>query len=71
MTSQPTTLCKMSSWGSSAFYYEPRGNSILSHVLVLMTFHFAIDHHKFLGECVVNYSTPITTSGLPLPSLLH
>jgi hypothetical protein len=45
VTSHPTSLCNMSSWGSSAFYYEPRGNSILSHVLVLMIFHFAIYHH--------------------------
>jgi len=35
---KPTSLSKRSSLGCSAFYYESRGNSILSHLLVQMVF---------------------------------
>ena len=42
----PKPTKKMSSWGRSAFYYEPRGNSILSHWLLHMMFHSVIYNPK-------------------------
>jgi hypothetical protein len=87
VTSHPTSLYKMSSLGRSAFYYKPRGNSILNHLLVQMVepcpctpsrrdgFYFQSFHPipYFRSQCALPSTPLLLVLGQPYPrlSFLH